>query len=131
VLLEGAPLSQPLIDELAAAAGTYTSLTVQTSLHPFNSDHVPFIEASIPAVLTIEGTDGANHNIHTAGDTLDHIDYDLALQVVRMNVATTASALAEARLLISRYRFRPSVTVPARWVLPRAPRPRGVGGPPG
>lgn len=93
VLLEGAPLSQPLIDELAAAAGTYTTLTVQTSLHPFNSDHVPFIDASIPAVLTIEGTDDANHNIHTAGDTLDHIDYELALQIVRMNVATTASAL--------------------------------------
>jgi Zn-dependent M28 family amino/carboxypeptidase len=69
---------------------------VQTSLHPFNSDHVPFIDTSIPAVLTIEGTDDANHNIHTADDTLDHIDYDLALQIVRMNVATTASALDEA-----------------------------------
>lgn len=96
MLLEGAELSQSLIEELAAAVGTYTSLTVQTSLHPFNSDHVPFIEASIPAVLTIEGTDDANHNIHTAGDTLDHIDYDLALQIVRMNLATTASTLVNA-----------------------------------
>ena len=81
----------------SAAAGTYTSLTVQTSLHPFNIDHVPFIEASIPAVLTIDGTDDANHNMHTAGDTLDHIDYDLALQIVRMNLATTASALVKVR----------------------------------
>jgi Peptidase family M28 len=96
VLLEGAPLSEWLIDDLAAAAGTYTSLTVQVSLYPFNSDHVPFIDASIPAVLTIEGADGANEHIHTAGDTLTHIDYDLALQIVRMNVATTASALADA-----------------------------------
>jgi Zn-dependent M28 family amino/carboxypeptidase len=96
VLLEGAPLPQPLIDELAAAAGTYTTLTVQTSLHPFNSDHVPFIDTSIPTVLTIEGTDDANHNIHTADDTLDHIGYDLALQIVRMNVAIIASALDEA-----------------------------------
>jgi len=96
VLLEGAPLCEGLIDDLAVAAGTYTSLTVQISLHPFNSDHVPFIDASIPAVLTIEGADGANEHIHTAGDTLTHIDYDLAMEIVRMNVAAIASALADA-----------------------------------
>jgi hypothetical protein len=92
VLLEGAGISQGLIDDLTAAAGTYTALTVQTSLHPFNSDHVPFIDASIPAVLTIEGADGANENIHTAHDTLAHVDYDLALEIVRMNLATTAAS---------------------------------------
>jgi Zn-dependent M28 family amino/carboxypeptidase len=91
VLLEGAEVSQGLIDDLAAAAATYTALTVQTSLHPFASDHVPFIDASIPAVLTIEGADGANANIHTAGDTLDHIDEDLAVEIVRMNLATLVS----------------------------------------
>ena len=36
---------------------SYTSLTVESSLHPFDSDHVPFIQANIPAVLTIEGKD--------------------------------------------------------------------------
>jgi hypothetical protein len=94
VLLEGAAVSQSLIDELANAAATYTALEVQTSLHPFNSDHVPFIEEGFSAVLTIEGTDGANDNVHTANDTLDNIDYDLALEILRMNVATTAKALA-------------------------------------
>jgi Zn-dependent M28 family amino/carboxypeptidase len=93
VLLEGAELSQRLIDRLAEAAATYTSLVVQTSLHPFNSDHVPFIDASMPAVLTIEGADGANDNIHTGDDTMDRVDIDLALEIVRMNVATAASAL--------------------------------------
>jgi Zn-dependent M28 family amino/carboxypeptidase len=94
VLLEGAAVSQSLIDELASAAATYTALGVQRSLHPFNSDHVPFIEEGFSAVLTIEGTDGANDNVHTANDTLDNIDYDLALDILRMNVATTAKALA-------------------------------------
>ncbi|TDD63657.1 M28 family metallopeptidase [Actinomadura rubrisoli] len=94
VLLEGAEVSARLMDELAVAAATYTSLGVQTSLRPFNSDHVPFIDASIPAVLTIEGADGANENIHTAGDTLDAIDEELALDIVRMNTAATAAALA-------------------------------------
>ena len=45
-------------------------------------------------MLTIEGTDSANDNVHTANDTLDNIDYDLALEILRMNVATTAKALA-------------------------------------
>jgi hypothetical protein len=94
VLLEGAAVSQSLIDELASAAATYTALDIQTSLQPFNSDHVSFIEEGFPAVLTIEGTDGANDNVHTANDTLDNIDYDLALEILRMNVATTAKALA-------------------------------------
>jgi hypothetical protein len=94
VLLEGAAVSQSLIHELASAAATYTALDIQTSLQPFNSDHVSFIEEGFSAVLTIEGTDGANDNVHTANDTLDNIDYDLALEILRMNVATTAKALA-------------------------------------
>jgi Zn-dependent M28 family amino/carboxypeptidase len=97
VLLEGAPVSQALMDQLGTAAATYTSLAVQRSLNPFASDHVPFINASMPAVLTIEGADSANANIHTAGDTLAHIDYDLALDIIRMNVATTAAALSISR----------------------------------
>ena len=64
VLLEGAALSQAVIDGLVAAASTYTGLDVQTSLNPFNSDHVSFIRKNVPAVLTIEGTDDANHAIH-------------------------------------------------------------------
>jgi Zn-dependent M28 family amino/carboxypeptidase len=93
VLLEGAAVSQGLMDSLGTAAATHTALLVQRSLNPFASDHVPFINASMPAVLTIEGADSANANIHTEGDTLAQIDYDLALEIMRMNVAATAAAL--------------------------------------
>ncbi len=93
VLLEGSSLSQGLIDRLAEAADHHTSLEVQTSLSPFASDHVPFLQAGIPAVLTIEAADGANAEIHTANDTLDQIDHALATAIVRMNVATAAAAL--------------------------------------
>jgi Peptidase family M28 len=96
VLLEGAPLSQPLIDDLATAAATYTGLRVETSLKPFASDHVPFIDAGMPAVLSIEGADSANGNIHTAADTLDHIDLDLMLEILRMNLAALAGWLGRA-----------------------------------
>ena len=93
VLLEGAPVSRSLIKELAEAAATYTSLTIQTSENPFNSDHVPFIDELVPAVLTIEGTDSSNTNIHTANDTLDHINYELALDILRINLAVTSKLL--------------------------------------
>jgi len=96
VLLEGgADVSRGLIDGLTAAATTYTGLTVQVSLNPFGSDHMPFIDNGLPAVLTIEGTDGANQNEHTANDTLDHINYDLIVEILRMNTAFVASALGQ------------------------------------
>ncbi|MEX5259311.1 M28 family metallopeptidase [Kocuria sp. CPCC 205263] len=93
VLLEGAAASQAVLEELVAAAQAHTGLTAQTSLMPFNSDHVPFLDVGIPAVLTIEGADGANDRIHTAGDTLEHVDHDLALEILRMNVAYLVRAL--------------------------------------
>jgi len=88
VLIEGGPISQALIDAAAAAAETFTGLTVQTSLHFFNSDHVPFINAGIPAVLLIEGNDSANTHVHTSRDTLDRLNADLMTEIVRLNTAT-------------------------------------------
>jgi Zn-dependent M28 family amino/carboxypeptidase len=93
VLLEGAPVSQGMIDALADIAQANTSLAVQTSLSPFNSDHVPFIDAGIPAVLTIEGTDSANDRVHTDRDTLETLDISLALEILRMNATFVAQAL--------------------------------------
>ena len=93
VLLEGASLSQSVIDGLNEAAATYTQLTVQTSLQSANSDHVPFIRAGLPAVLTIEGADHTNGTVHSKEDTIDRIDYDLAMEILRMNVAFTARIL--------------------------------------
>jgi Zn-dependent M28 family amino/carboxypeptidase len=90
VLLEGASISQSVMTSLATAATTYTSLVVQQSMNPFASDHVPFINALLPAVLTIEGADSSNTNVHTANDTLAHINNDLATEILRMNVATVA-----------------------------------------
>lgn len=93
VLLEGAALSAGLIDGLGDAAAHYTRLAVETSLHPFASDHVPFIEKGIPAVLTIESADNTNQTIHSAQDTVDRIDYDLLLDILRMNVAFLAGSI--------------------------------------
>ncbi|WP_222262859.1 M20/M25/M40 family metallo-hydrolase [Modestobacter marinus] len=93
VLLEGAAVSQHVIEALAASAEAHTSLVVQTSLDPFNSDHVPFLDQGIPAVLTIEGADGANVRVHTELDTPESCDVDLALEILRMNVGFVAQVL--------------------------------------
>ncbi|MDX6253220.1 MAG: hypothetical protein QOF10_6580 [Kribbellaceae bacterium] len=93
VLLEGAVVSSQQIADLATAAATYTGLKVETSLNPFASDHVPFINAAIPAVLTIEGADNANGHIHSANDTLNFIDWSLAAEILRMNAAALAGWL--------------------------------------
>jgi Zn-dependent M28 family amino/carboxypeptidase len=81
VMLEGATLSQRIIDGLREAAATYTQLTVETSLNPFASDHVPFINAGMPAVLTIESADNTNSRIHSGDDTIDHVKSELALEI--------------------------------------------------
>ncbi|KAA1052473.1 M28 family metallopeptidase [Azospirillum argentinense] len=91
VLLEGADVSRHVIEGLAAQAAAWTDLTVQTSFKPYASDHVPFIEAGMPAVLTIEGADQTNDSIHGPGDTIDRIDDGLAYQILRMNTAYVAS----------------------------------------
>ena len=93
VLIEGAALSRRIIDALAQSAASYTRLEVETSLNAAASDHVSFLNAGIPAVLTIEGADSTNEAVHSARDTLDTIDYELALDILRMNVAFVAAEL--------------------------------------
>jgi hypothetical protein len=95
VLLEGAALSQSVIDGLSQSAATYTELVVETSLNPFASDHVPFIRAGIPAVLTIEGSDNTNGDVHSSKDTIDKISYDFAIEILRMNIAFLGSEIGE------------------------------------
>jgi hypothetical protein len=94
VLIEGRATSQPLIDRLATAGATYTNLQIETSLHAANSDHVPFLDRGLPAVLTIEGADATNETVHSDDDILDRINLDLALEVLRMNTAAVAEILA-------------------------------------
>ena len=93
VLLEGHPVARTVMDGLGRAAATYTGLAVERSLDPFASDHVPFIHAGMPAVLTIEGADTANEAIHSERDTLDRVSAGFALEGLRMNVAFVATAL--------------------------------------
>jgi hypothetical protein len=96
VLVEGAPASQNLMSLIVEVAQTYTTLQVQTSLNPFASDHVPFIEAGMPALLTIEGSDSANHAVHTSGDVVERINVGFAADIVRTNLIAVSRLLGIA-----------------------------------
>lgn len=100
VLLEGAAVSSGQIADLTAAAAAYTGLKVETSLNPFASDHVPFINGGVPAVLTIEGADSANGHIHSADDKLMFLDWALAGEILRMNAAALAGWLGLVELRV-------------------------------
>jgi Peptidase family M28 len=99
VLLEGAPVSKVFVEGLCRAAHAYASLDVLTSLNPHDSDHVSFLEQGIPAVLTIEGCDEEEHS---SADTLDLLDYELALQILRMNTAFVAEKVGIAGVASNR-----------------------------
>jgi Peptidase family M28 len=97
VLLEGGAVSRALVDEVSRAAAAFTQLRVEVSFNPFASDHVPFIEAGIPALLAIEGADNTNGDVHSERDALATVDYAFAVEILRMVAGFTAQALAPAR----------------------------------
>ena len=48
-------------------------------------------------MLTIvEGADSTNGNVHSGADTIDHVNYDFALEILRMNVAFVANEVGQA-----------------------------------
>lgn len=96
LLIEGAPVSRAVIDEVAAAAAAFTQLAVETSLNAANSDHVPFIRAGLPAVLAIEGADNTNDAVHSARDVPARIDFDYSLEILRAVTGFVAGSLGQA-----------------------------------
>ena len=88
VLIEGAEVSRSVVEKMSASAAAYTGLDVTVSFEPHDSDHVPFIDAGLPALLTIEGEDSVNTAIHSANDTMDRVKPALAVEILKMNLAT-------------------------------------------
>lgn len=54
---------------------------------------MPFINAGVPAVLTIEGADSTNDTVHSGADTLQRIDFGLLVEILKMNIAFVAERL--------------------------------------
>ena len=89
-LLETSPFSKSVVEQLGAAAATYTRLEVATSLMPGGSDHVPYLDNDIPAALVIENDWFIYPHYHTTEDLPEHLSQDMGAEIVRMVAATLA-----------------------------------------
>lgn len=82
-----------LLDIYADAAAQYTTLSIATSLFAFGSDHVPFLDAGLPALLTIENDWDSYPAYHQSDDVAANVDLDMGTQILRMNVAALAAIM--------------------------------------
>jgi Zn-dependent M28 family amino/carboxypeptidase len=89
-LLESRSIAQTVVDTLSAAATQYTTLSISISWSAWGSDHVPYLNRSMPAVLTIENDWDVYPYYHTTSDTPDKIVIDMGVQILRMNLAAIA-----------------------------------------
>lgn len=78
-----------------ASAGSAAGLRVVTSINPFGSDHVPFLQRGMPAVLTIQNDWDQYPHYHKSTDMPQHLSLAMGGGVLRMN----AIVLAEIGLL--------------------------------
>ena len=75
---------------LADHARTYTTLAPRLQLQPWGSDHVPFLERDVPALLSIEHWPTRTPCYHAACDKPGTLRIEYAAEVIRMNLAALA-----------------------------------------
>jgi hypothetical protein len=97
VLLESnaSPANQAVLNQFAAAASFAPGLRTVLSNNPFGSDHVPYINAGVPSLLTIENDWNVYTHYHRTTDTPANITNALAMggRILRMNAAALADSL--------------------------------------
>ena len=89
-LLESDRRGSALFPMLSAAAQQYTNLRIVTTLNPFGSDHIPYIEEGIPSLLVIENDWNSYPQYHKTSDTPDQITLAMGEQTLRMQAAAVA-----------------------------------------
>jgi len=87
VMMETSSFNRPMVEKLQKLALDYANFTIQTSFSAWGSDHAPFLQAKIPAVLTIESEFSTNPNYHKTTDLIKSINQDLCQQILRLNAA--------------------------------------------
>ncbi len=90
VLLEtssAVPGTVSLVTTLSQNAQTYTTLNVAISYDPWGSDHVPFLNANMAAILLIEQEYDSYACYHRTCDTPDKVTPTQAAEVLKMLIA--------------------------------------------
>ncbi len=90
LLLETEAPFASLLDTFSDAADAFTSLRTVTSLFAFGSDHVPYLDRDMPALLTIENDWDSYPDYHGTGDLPANIVQEMGTQTLRMNAAVLA-----------------------------------------
>lgn len=90
VLLETRSVGSAQLALMAQAAADYTGMVVHQSLFAWGSDHVPYLDANRPAVLTIDDDWDQYSWYHCTTDTIDKLVQAMGEEIVRMNVASVA-----------------------------------------
>lgn len=86
--LESEPEFEDLVDWVSEQVLLYTDLQPNKVLNAWGSDHVPFINAGVPALLTIEHWKTHTPCYHRACDTFETLNMNYAMQIARLNAAT-------------------------------------------
>lgn len=79
-----------LQQRLADNAARYTALEVEVAQQTCCSDHQPYLDRGMPAVLLIENDYRVYPQYHTVDDTPDRVSDAMAHEVLKMAVATAA-----------------------------------------
>ena len=101
VLLESNSANQGVLNQFAAAAAAYEPrLRVLQALNPFGSDHVPYLQAGIPGLLTIENDWDSYPQYHRSSDTPANMTNSLTMggAILRMNAAALSQFLGGVTL---------------------------------
>ncbi len=93
ILLETNNSGLAMVQALEDAAVNYTNLRTVTSLNPFGSDHVPYLDRGMPALLVIENDWNRYPAYHRSNDTIEWLDMDQGWEVLKMNVAALAEMM--------------------------------------
>ena len=93
VLIETARHANFMAENLQAAALRYTNLRVLKTFNYWGSDHVPFLDQQMPAVLVIENDYQSYPWYHHSGDTTERLDSAQATGIIRMNLAALAAGI--------------------------------------
>lgn len=92
LLLETSQAQQHIMQHLEQMAATYVpELTVYTSLNPFGSDHMPYINNGMPAILSIDDDWDQYDDYHRSTDLPENLNNNQALYIIRTNMAALAS----------------------------------------
>lgn len=91
--LETEPFAATLFDVFEDAALQFTTLRIVTDTNACCSDHKPYLNRFVPALLTIENDYFQYPFYHTTNDLPEHLTLAMGHEILKMNVAAMAQIL--------------------------------------